>query len=350
VGFLWLEHALGWQHFRPEPFLILMAVTMLAIATSWIAALVRLCTRKGRWSDLLWLAASLLPAALWTVVGVTGFSNWSQRHVPRDFLMELAKRSGASLMEGEAALRYRQTATPHCRMFGDGEETSQADADRMEAYLTGLEQFTGRRLREPIHWVRGDLLGLGGLSLYGLALGSREVPRRSDANSPDAPPARLETTDRHEAGHAFMAQVLSPSADPPTTLTEGWADALGTFRIGPGPKSSEEFRFVARQWKYDPSRPPLDRLFDRSWYHQDSGVVYRYGSILVWYLVENHGVERFLDLCARIGPDRVDEVFRDVYGSSVRQIELELFRAAAAPEPGSELEEPPDLIVPSEGS
>jgi hypothetical protein len=329
IVFLWTEHTLGWQHFRPEPFVTLMLVSLLGIVGSVVAALGRLVRRKGRWSDLLWVGLALLPVFLWTTVGITGASNWSRRHVPRDFLMELAKRSGASVMEGEAAWRYKETATPRCRMFGTGSVSAEADAERMDAYLQGLEQFTGRRLREPIHWIRGPLLGLqGGLSLYGLALGSAERPDPIAVNSPESPHLGLEYVDRHEAAHAFMAQSLATWSDPPTILTEGWAEALGRGDIRPDALSNDDRADFARNLEADQNRLLLSSLFEPSWYHQDSGPVYAYGRILVWYLTEKYGADRFLDLCGRIGPDRVESVFREIYGTTLPELEEAMFRAA----------------------
>ena len=334
VDVLWIQHALGWQHFRPELFLAPFLLCALAVLTACATAAARLFRRQARGRDLLWLALALAPVGLWTAVGVVGGWNWSKRHVPHTLLMDLARRTGASLMEGEATWRYPQRAGKRCRMFGGSGEHAAADVAAMDAYLIGLEEFTGQTLREPIHWVRGNLLGVGGLSLYGLALGSDPVQLAK--NRPGWTPAAgvLTDFDRHEAAHAFMAQVLPPSAQPPTILSEGWANALGHGDIGPSTPANpniaaQEPRSAARNALDPADRASLTTLFGPDWYDQDSGLVYIYGRELVGYLVERYGVRRCLELCAQIRPDRVEPVFQEIYGTTLPEIERSLFATDA---------------------
>jgi len=90
-----------------------------------------------------------------------------------------------------------------------------------ERHVARPEVLTGMRLRSKIYWVRGLLLGRGRMACRGLALGSDRSPNDWDtADHPD----RL-SVDRHELAHAVLHQRLAPDSDPPTLLSEGWAES-----------------------------------------------------------------------------------------------------------------------------
>jgi hypothetical protein len=315
VAMLTIEHHLGVQHFWPVPFLFLLAV----MAVSGFAALAigakRFLLGPSRLGGLLLIVAALGPAAFWAFVGYTGFGNWADRRVPNSFFMNLAKRSGASLMEAEAAWLYPHlTRGPRVVMFHKGVAYPDEDVARMEEYLDELEAKFGRKVESPIHWVRGKLLGRGGLSLYGLALGSDEsqVDKAGDSST-----VRLSYFDRHEAAHAVMSQWIRPTDEPPTLLSEGWAEANAAPSIQ---DAAFQISFIDR---LPPPGEVLATLLNDEWYHLDRGLVYPCGRLLVVHLINARGGPKMLELVRTIRPDDPAKAFVEVYGVPLAEIERE---------------------------
>jgi hypothetical protein len=272
-----------------------------------------------------WALLGLLPAWLWMAVAVLGLANWTERYVPNNLMMNLGRRAGASLMEFEAAWMYpRRIASPRLVMAYRNLGTPAGDIAAMERYLAGLERLLGRPLWSRILWVRGDAIGVGRLSTYGVSLGS-------DTSDP-----AQTWVDRHELAHAVLAQFVPPDADVPTILNEGWAQVQMYGWLTPPSDPDDRARLDAealaevRQLRHAPDFRRLRTLFGPDWYHQDSGPVYEYGTILVRYLIRHYGINKFLRLCATIRPDRVDEAFRAVYGTGLAAIERGLYAEAEA--------------------
>lgn len=326
VGLLTAQHWLGVQHFRPLPFVVLLALTFVASAFAVLVALVNPLRWRVVGVSPWWVAVALLPLGLWVAVGVHGIRNWSVRYVPTDPLMNLAKRAGASLMEGEAAWMYpRRLEGRRVVMFHRGISRPDEDVALMDAYLGGLEELLGRPLRAPIHWVRGPVFGsMDGLSIYGLAIGS-STSEMDPPGGGSAGARRLDQLDRHEAAHAVLSSVMPPSADVPTILNEGWAEACGSRWLGTDRVHLEnvwsDYRIQMSPDFAGGRMPGLPELFGPDWYHQDSGPVYAYGSYLVRHLVDRHGPEAFLDLAASIRPGNVEATFQRIYGMDVAGIE-----------------------------
>jgi hypothetical protein len=244
--------------------------------------------------------------------------------------MNLAKRAGASLMEAQAAWLYPERhESARVVMFHRGVTDPAGDLFTMEAHLTRMEEALGRPIATRIHWVRGPLLGQENFSIYGLAAGT---PQPDEEGS-----VYIAGVDFHEAGHAALSQLVAPRSDVPMVLWEGWAQCQSLGHFGPRPPRESEIHadYLALVGSDDPP-PPVADLFSPAWYHQDSGPVYEVGPFLVRHLITRHGPEDFLKLCSSLRADRVDAVFREVYGQTPAEIEAEMRReAAAAPKPGA---------------
>ena len=79
---------------------------------------------------------------------------------------------------------------------------------------------------------------------------------------------------------------MPPDVDPPTLLSEGWAEAVA--HDGPAPHPIALVR--------GPLPPPgtmLATLMGPGHYHQDSGLVYPVGWALVQFLLDRYGHEKF---------------------------------------------------------
>lgn len=326
----------GAQHYQGELCLVALAAMVGSSLTAVGLAGANLARRRAVARSLLGAVVALAPLGFWALVGAYGQRCWSVRHVPNNSLMNLVKGLGASLMEAQAAWLYPdRVERGRFVMFHRGLPNAESEAGRMTGYLDDLEDLIGEPPRQRIHWVRGRLLGQGGLSLYGLALGSAEAPNLS---APPMPLYGLGTIDRHEVAHAYLTGLLPPDADVPTVLSEGWAEAAarGWIQLGGGGGPDEDRRGLFDD-QADPALPRLPELLGPAWYHEDHGAVYRFGPYLVRYLVVRDGFPKFRELCARIRPETVDAVFQEIYGATPAMIEQELIRDSLAP-----LENPPE--------
>src|SRR5262249_49769957 len=135
--------------------------------------------------------------------------------------------------------------------------------------------------------------------------------------------AVLDPLDRHEVGHAVMAQWQAPAVDPPTVLSEGWAEWLGSGFDGSS--SAYQLQDMCAGGMLPPQGQVLPTLSGPEWYHQDSGPVYPVGHHLVHLLIDNHGFAKFHELYATVTPDAVEATFARVYGVGLAALERELW-------------------------
>jgi hypothetical protein len=343
VILLQTQHRLGVLHFRWLPFVLLLGTMVVASLAGLYRAAWRLWDDDLMLPDAFWSLVALAPLLFWTAIAWTGFHNWSIRHVPDELLMNLSARAGVSLMEAQLALSFPAPRKGTRVWQYHGPEIQQPGRDQaaMEAYLADLERRTGRRLRAPVSWVRGTLLGgMGGLSLYGLALAPPEQ-RSGDSLAPSETP--LTALDRHEAAHAVMTQMLSPGDRPPTILSEGWAEVCAAGWLGPDlPEEAWIPQLLGVLQVLQAEELTLADLFGPAWYHQDSGPVYDAGKQLARHLIQRGGVPRFIELARRIRPDNAEATFRALYGLGLSELE-DALRAEAAP-PGPARPEPPRVL------
>ena len=251
-----------------------------------------------------WGLAGLIPCVLWGGIGLYARAMWDQRLVPNNPAMNLAKMAGAMGIRLEASVAYpHRVETDRLVMRYDRLDDPRSDAEAMDRHLARLEAMLGRPLRGKVDWVRGRLprLGLGHLSLHGIALGS------------DASPADKETggtLDRHELAHAALDQYRRPEADPPFLLHEGWAES----QSGVGPVVLAR-RALEQRAANPPSR--LKDLLTPDWYHRDDGPVYPLGGAFVDFLIRTFGAESFLKFYNACSPDAYDSACRDIYGADL---------------------------------
>jgi hypothetical protein len=211
-------------------------------------------------------------------------------------------------------------------MYHEGVATPQADADAMERHVASIEAEIGRPLRAKIVWVRGRALGQGGLSAFGLCLGSDRTP------PPDDPDNSSAVLDRHELAHGVANQHVRPDADVPSFLNEGWAECH-SYR--PARMRLEDRRLEAPGLRARGQWLTLRELAGPAWYHQHSGPVYTQGHLWVEFLLRRFGVDRLLELCNTCRPDTFDADCRRVYGSGVDELEAMLWADLGDREPSA---------------
>jgi hypothetical protein len=226
-------------------------------------------------------------------------------------------------MEADARLRYpHRLETPRLVMFyDDGVARPQADADEMERHVAAIEAELRRPLRAKIVWVRGSALGQGGLSAFGLSLGSDH----SDPPGDDAGTARR--MDRHELAHDVLNQHQSPLADVPSFLNEGWAEVHSD---PPRQLVLEDRRLEAIARRARGDWLPLSDLAGPDWYHQHSGPVYFQGHLWSDFLLRRFGPDKFVELCNTSRPSAFDAACRQVLGHAPEELEAMLWEDIAA--------------------
>ena len=242
---------------------------------------------------------------------------WAHRDAPVDWVNRLVAYGGVGAMEAYARVAYsHRLETGHLIMYHDGIATPEADAAAMERHVAAIEKEIGRPLREKIVWVRGSALGQGGLSAFGICLGSDHSPAPGDADDPAA------VMDRHELAHGVANQHVRPNSDVPSFINEGWAEC---HSFAPGRRRLQARRIEALDLRAQGRWVPLRELGSPSWYHQHSGPVYDQGHLWVDFMLRIFGVDRLLDFANTCRPETFDADCRRVFGAGPDELEAMLW-------------------------
>jgi hypothetical protein len=204
------------------------------------------------------------------------------------------------------------------------------------------------------------VLGQEGLALSGLALGSSSSP--------------ADHRDRHELAHAILYQAEYPDTDPPTLLTEGWAESQSVASVtlaksaarcrsyivdmgqrwGELTRGPEGAKYLAEFFRTSPDPAGNQRLYAQVrdegkigsyvheltnpfWYHHDAGTVYQIGGAFVDFLIRRHGPQRFVQLYFKVRPGTFAADCEAIYGISLDKLEEQFWeeveRRAGATKP-----------------
>jgi hypothetical protein len=338
VGLLWGQHRLGVLHPWAVPFVLLLAVTLLASGLGLAAASWRAVRGPGRRGALAGGAACALPACLWAAVAAYVLHLVRVGDFPKNTLTNAAGVAVASLMELGARCAYpSRVESDRLVMFYDGRVADpRRDLEAMDRHVAGLEGLTGRPLREKIYWVRGGLLGQGRMALAGLALGSDRSP--ADWETADHPD-RL-SVDRHELAHAVLHQHQPPDADPPALLVEGWAEAQSGTTDRRRAAWARESRDLWRgRTGAGPEASYLRELTGPVRYHRPDGPAYIVGGAFAGFLLRRYGPGPFLRLYFACRPGRFEAECRAQLGAEFEALESEFWadveRSAVGAGPGA---------------
>jgi hypothetical protein len=260
--------------------------------------------RGSRPGAVLLVVAAIVPLGFWGSVGLYGWSCWHVRVVPHNLMMDLAKVGAAMVFRLEAEREYpNRIVTDRLLMLYNRLDDPGRDAQAMDEHLRQLEQLLGSPLRERVYWIRGRLrvLGLGPLSIHGIAIGSAQSP--SDWPSGGG-------VDRHELAHAALDAYRTVGADPPFLLHEGWAERNG------GASEAELAEDAIKLRDANP-RFGIRDLFAADRYHLDDGEVYGLGGAFVDFLVRTYGVAPFVRFYNSCRPDTYASTFRECFGTDL---------------------------------
>jgi hypothetical protein len=348
VAFLWVEHRLHVLHPYALPWLLLLTLTVGAALAALLRGLWRLLRGPRRPAALAWTLAGSTPAVLWLALASYGFHQWGKRQVPHNLPWSLAQMAGASLMETQARFTYpHRLESQRLVMFYDDRVTDpEGDIQEMDRHVAAMEEKTGLHLRTKIYLVRGKLLGLNGLCILSLSLGSWQSPASS--------------LDRHELAHAVLYQHYSPDTDPPMLLVEGWAESLSQNSKTLAEQALSHRQFLVecgRTWggqsdsqKEEVARSFVDReglarllekvsqggeitsflreLTDSFWYHHDNGPIYPVGGAFVAFLLREYGTRRFVDLYFACRPETFEAECQRIYGADLNILEKRFWEDA----------------------
>jgi hypothetical protein len=318
VTLLWVQDAMRVMHPASLLFVLLVAITFGAVLMVLAVALWRAVRGPRRLRALGWACAALAPVLLGVAPGLSALYQARSGQVSRALPFRLSGVAAASLMEAQAGYLYpHRVETERLVMFHDGRVSQpERDAREMERHVARLEKLTGRPLRAKIYWVRGPLLGMGRMALYGLALGSSESPDDWDSSATTG----LPSLDRHELAHAVLHQHQGPDDDPPTLLVEGWAESQAGMTASAMARSALESR------AYKPRT--LRELVGPLWYHQVGAPSYGVGAGFVDFLVRRYGIERFLHLYFECRPETFESDCRAMLGVGLDELETQFWEAA----------------------
>jgi hypothetical protein len=347
IGLLWVQHLMTVLHPPSLLFVVLVAITFCSSLTALVNGLWRLVRGPKRFGALAWLLVALLPVVSWAGLAQYAYRSGQRSNVPRNPAMVLMMRTGHSLMEAHAVYLYphRLESLRLVMFYDDDLADPEGDLRVMDQHVANLESLTGLSLRAKIYWARGRLLGQSNLCCFGIALGSD----RSPANE----------LDRHELAHAVLNQHHSPSTEPPTLLSEGWAESQSTDSRDLAAQALEERRLLASLVKAPESdvdselkrfadREGFDRLLrrvreseggaicylreltDPFWYHHDAGPVYSVGGAFVNFLLHKYGGERFVELYYACRPGTFGEECLRVFGTELDELEKEFWASLEA--------------------
>ncbi|HVW00622.1 MAG TPA: hypothetical protein VHB77_09785 [Planctomycetaceae bacterium] len=297
----WAVLMRGDVHPNPWPGLVLLAVLLIGSIASGIAMLGALVCRRDVWTSFRAFCRAILP--LWLLGGHIGiiYSEALQRRVEISPVSLSILPLVIACGEGESWFRYStRTEGEFVVLYHSGIDRA---ADRVAAadhYLSKLQKTLGKPVRTRLRWVKGGLLGRGGVSFGVFAL--------------TAPPTEelLDQLDRHELAHAMINQFVTHRARPPMVLVEGWAEAVSHA-------NADELRSMAA-CDQDLAVTLAD-LMSPDWAPIDDGPVYTTGGAFVRQLLDEFGGEKFLQLYLTCRPRTSRADFERIYGTSLEEFE-----------------------------
>ncbi|MHC4608373.1 MAG: hypothetical protein ACYTAF_15795 [Planctomycetota bacterium] len=265
-------------------------------------------------------AAAILPSVLLSLLAWYAWTCFDARRFTLNPLTRMAAVAGESLMMVEAVWGYpNRIETERLVMFYDELKDPQGDAAKGDAYVAKLEELVGRPLRAKIYWIRGELIGQGGLAYGGLCLGSEKSWHRHWAGK----------MDRHELTHSVMWQIVKPDSRPPALLSEGWAERQSIADPKHLARRALDTKRKAKSKDLEPDGI-LQQLVGPRWYCWSYRPVYYVGGALADFLIRRYGIERFLELLIECRPSTFHDDCWRILGDDWVEIEELFWRDAEA--------------------
>jgi hypothetical protein len=275
--------------FVPHPHFLPMTALLAILIVAGLALIGgagwRLIRGPNRGAALTCLLLGFAPLGFTTGHILYGLKIGQGRQITRTLPIRLLIPFGESIFDLEARFRYPvRTLGAKVVMISKPDNHEQEQVAAMDRHVRALEARLGRPMIGKVHWARGPLFGMQGKAIFGLCMGSRAGENPLDSEG-------LTELDRHEVAHCVITSLCNAASDPPSVLSEGWAQA----NCGHDPVT------LARQARgHLDSRAGLSlrELTGPDWYNRHHWPAYVQGAALVNYLLRTYGPERFLTLYA----------------------------------------------------
>ena len=152
-------------------------------------------------------------------------------------------------------------------------------------------------------------MGIGGHAIYGMCLGSQPGEQPADAEG-------LAWLDRHEVAHCVLSSFMPTDIDdPPSVLSEGWAQAN---------QGDDEKTVALRAWegRERAKSIPLRELTGPVWYNRHHWPAYLQGAALVNYILRKLRPRRSSWSCSRsCRPATFADDFQRILGVSLDELD-----------------------------
>ncbi|MSR59170.1 MAG: hypothetical protein EXS05_16265 [Planctomycetaceae bacterium] len=290
------------------PITLVLAAMIVSGVLLVVAGAVDIVRRPQRMHSL--RAVLIGTAPLWFLAAhiMYGFKAGHSRQVNLDFFQKMLIPFGESAVDLAARFQYPQRVEGEkVVMISTPQPDAAATVQRMDAHVRDLEQRLGRPIGSRIHWIRGSVLGMQGRALYGLCMGS--IPELSLRDK-----TGLDPLDRHEVAHCVINAFCTIASEPPSLLSEGFAEA----HMG-----RDEHTVAYNAWKFrnEGGALPLSELTGPEWLGRHEWPVYVQGSALVNYLLRRFGAERFLELYTTCRRSHFADDCRRILGVGLDELE-----------------------------
>lgn len=259
-----------------------------------------------RWAALGWAVAGFAPVLLAALLVGYMFFEQGRKNLPSTQAHKVGRVAAVSLLKCDARARYpHRLETDRLVMYFDDRVTDSAgDVAAMDAHLARLEVVLGRPERARIHWVRGSALGMRGMSIHSVALGTAATPAG--------------WADRHELAHSFLYQFSDPGSEPPMLLLEGWAMAVDGH---PEPLAASALAARAQLGIWGGGGPCLRAVLAPDLYHVGTSFAYDLGGALVDFMLRRYGPDAFLRFYNAIRPETLDPECERAFGCGLDELE-----------------------------
>jgi hypothetical protein len=302
-----LELQVWHPHYLPVTLLLgaqVVAGVLLILGGLW-----RLAVGPGRLRAVAYLLLGLAPLLFFAGHFVYGLKVGYSREIRLDLPLKMLVPFGESFFDLLTRFLYPvRTGGETVVMIAQPMSGAPGQVAAMDRHIKALRaRLGGIETTRRVHWVRGSLMGIGGHAIYGMCLGSRPDEQLSDVEG-------LTWLDRHEVAHCVLSSFMPTSIDPPSVLSEGWAQAN---------QGDDQKAVAVRAWesREQGESIPLGKLTGPVWYNRHDGPAYFQGAALVNHILRKHGPQKFLDLFRTCRPATFADDCRRVLGISLDELD-----------------------------
>jgi len=276
-----------------HPHYLPVTVLLVALVAAGVALILgglwRLILGPRRLRALTCLLIGLAPLLFFAGHFLYGLKVGYSRDIPLDLPLKMLVPFGESFFDLLTRFLYPvRTGGETVVMIAEPMPGAPGQVAAMDRHIKAVRaRLGGVATNRRVHWVRGSLMGIGGHAIYGMCMGSRPGEQPADAEG-------LTWLDRHEIAHCVLSSFMPTSIEPPSVLTEGWAQAN---------QGDDEQAVAVRalESRQQGQSIPLRELTGPVWYNRHHWPAYFQGAALVNHILRKHGPEKFLELFRTCG-------------------------------------------------